>query len=58
MSIVGKPAWRLTTPPPTGLVFWLASVNGSHQKVVKKMSKSCDKLMESDNDTKRGTVVL
>ena len=38
LTIVGKPTWRLSTPP---LASWLASWSGSLQKVVKKMSESC-----------------
>ena len=31
--------WQLTSPPPTVLAIWFASLNGSHQKVFKKLSK-------------------
>ena len=38
---------RLTTLPPPVFIFWLASLKGIHQKVVKKMSQSCQKLIEN-----------
>ena len=43
-SIVGKPTWRLTTPSPPVLTFWLANLKGSHQKVIKNMQQICQKL--------------
>ena len=36
-----------TTPPLPVLAFSLASLKGSHQKVLKKMSRSCQKLIEN-----------
>ena len=47
MLIVRTRTWSLTTPPLIILAFWLASWNESHQKVVKKMSKSCQKLIKN-----------
>lgn len=43
LSIVGNSTWRLKTPPPTVLEFWLVSLQGSHEKVVEKMSLSFQK---------------
>ena len=39
--------WQLTSLPPTVLAIWFASLNGSHQKVFKNMSKSCQKLFKN-----------
>ena len=39
--------WQLTSPPPTILAIWFVSINGSHQKVFKNMSKSCQKLIKN-----------
>ena len=47
LSIVRKPTWRLRTPPLPFLAFWLASLKGSQQKVVKQMSQTCQKLIKN-----------
>ena len=43
LSIVGKPKWFLTTLPSPVLAFWLASLKGSLQRIVEKMSQRCQK---------------
>ena len=47
LSNVGKPTWRLTTPPSPILAFWLASLKGRHQTAVKKMPQNCQKLIKN-----------
>ena len=44
-----KPTWRLSTLPPPVPRFWLTNLheNGSHLKIVKKMSQSCQKLIKN-----------
>ena len=52
--------WNLTVPPLTVLAPLLASSNESHLKVVKKMSRCCQKLfknLSSGNGMARSTVI-
>ena len=47
LTNVVERTWNLTTPHLTVLAVLLASSNESHQKVVKKMSKYCQKLIQN-----------
>ena len=47
LTIVVEQTRNLTTPPRTVLALLLASSNESHYTVVKKMSKSCQKLIKN-----------
>ena len=54
LSIVGNQTWSLTAPPLTVAAFWLATLNGSHQRDDKKLSRT--NKLKSDNGTERATL--